>query len=70
MPIHTTYTRKRIDLKLPPDLLESIDNFCESKQITRTKYFEDLARIDQIKRNRYIPKRKIKYYKSIDDILI
>lgn len=50
-------TRKRIDMRLPENLLDAIDRFCAEKQITRTTYFEMLARSD-LKRRKREPRQK------------
>ena len=62
--------RKRIDMKLPIGLLKAIDNFCAEKELTRTAYFEMLARTDMKRRNIKFekPKPPFIWHGNIEDM--
>jgi len=49
MDTQRTY-RKRINFKLPEPLLMSIDNYCTANNMSRTYFFETLARNHLLKK--------------------
>jgi metal-responsive CopG/Arc/MetJ family transcriptional regulator len=69
--MNAQYThRKRVDLRLPQTLIDIIDKFCASQNMTRTFYIETLIRND-IKQKSLLmePSQKIKRtWSSIDDM--
>ena len=43
--LYTQHThRVRVDMRLPKTLLDAIDRFCSERSMTRTYFFETLAR--------------------------
>ena len=45
------YTRKRVDFRLPPDILKAAKDLCKYQSMGFTYYIESLIRIDLKKRN-------------------
>jgi len=69
MSIHTSYTRKRIDLKLPIDLLKTMDKHCIEINKTRTAYIESL--IEQDLKNKeliFVSEKAIDTWNNAEDI--
>ena len=61
--------RKRIDMRLPDNLLTAIDKFCADEGLTRTAYFEMLARVHLRKRNRVkIRTETVRNWDNIEDM--
>jgi metal-responsive CopG/Arc/MetJ family transcriptional regulator len=62
--------RKRINMRLPENLLNAIDNFCERSELARTTYFEMLARSDLKRRSIKFekPKQPFIWHGAIEDM--
>lgn len=65
--IHTSYTRKRIDLKLPEIILAKVSILCHQKAIDRTNYIETLIRMDLKRRNILVEEVEKKDYGTFED---
>ena len=62
---------KRVQMRLPTDLVSAVDEFCASILTDRTKYIETLIRHD-LKRRKLFPKavkrKPIQYDCDVEDI--